>query len=266
MPLNFEFVSVYQFFSLINSVFDAYKKLKYSFFIMKISVLVENTVSENLAVKNLPLQAEHGLSLFIQTQNKNILFDMGQTNLFSKNASLLGINLQSVDFAILSHGHYDHGGGMKRFLEINQTAPIYINRNAFGQYYNGPEKYIGLDQQMRNEPRIRWTDDEHILLDTMKLLTYNQESAEYPNYGQGLLQKDEAGFQSDTFRHEQYLLIEEDGKRILVSGCSHKGIVNLALWAKPDVVIGGFHLKKVEDESELAALGQLLKNMNIQFF
>ena len=227
---------------------------------MKITALVENVSLTD------EIQSEHGLSLYIETEEKKILFDMGQTDLFADNAEKLEIDLSQVDLAILSHGHYDHGGGMKRFLEINQTVPIYINRNAFGQYYNGPEKYIGLDQQMRNEPRIRWTADEHILLDTMKLLTYNQEVAEHLNYGQGLLQKDEAGFQPDTFRHEQYLLVEEGGKRILVSGCSHKGIVNLALWARPDVVIGGFHLKKVEDETELKALGELLKNMNIQFY
>lgn len=227
---------------------------------MKITALVENVslIDE--------IQSEHGLSLYIETEEKKILFDMGQTDLFADNAEKLGIDLSQVDLAILSHGHYDHGGGMKRFLEINQTASIYINRNAFGQYYNGPEKYIGLDQNLMNEPRIRWTDDEHILSNTMELITYNQETAEYPNYGQGLLQKKAGRFQPDTFRHEQYLLVEEDGKRILVSGCSHKGIVNLALWAKPDVVIGGFHLKKVEDEAELRALGQMLKNMNIQFY
>ena len=227
---------------------------------MKITALVENVslIDE--------IQSEHGLSLYIETEEKKILFDMGQTDLFADNTEKLEIDLAQVDLAILSHGHYDHGGGMKRFLEINQTAPIYINRNAFGQYYNGPEKYIGLDQNLMNEPRIRWTDDEHILSNTMELITYNQETAEHPNYGQGLFQKKTDRFCPDTFRHEQYLLVEESGKRILVSGCSHKGIVNLALWARPDVVIGGFHLKKVEDESELAALGQLLKNMNIQFY
>ena len=114
---------------------------------MKITVLVENTISENPNVKNLSLQAEHGLSLHIQTEfdskkNYQILFDMGQSNLFQKNANLLGVNLESVDFAVLSHGHYDHGGlsssdsaqnGLFAFSKINQTSPIYINQNAFSQ-------------------------------------------------------------------------------------------------------------------------------------
>ena len=81
------------------------------FLFMKITVLTENTISKNieesLAEK---LKAEHGLSLFIETENHKILFDMGQTNLFLKNAKNLNINLEDVDFAVLSHGHYDHGG------------------------------------------------------------------------------------------------------------------------------------------------------------
>ena len=227
---------------------------------MKITALVENLPLSD------EIQAEHGLSLYIEVEGKKILFDMGQTNLFAENAAKLGVDLKKVDLAILSHGHYDHGGGMQRFLEINKQAPVYINRNAFGEFFNGPEKYIGLDQKLVNEANIRWTDNKEKLFETMQLLTYNQEKAIYPNYGQGLLQKDENGFQPDSFRHEQYLLIEENGKRILVSGCSHKGIVNLALWARPDVVVGGFHLKKVEEEAELTALADVLKKMNIKFY
>ena len=227
---------------------------------MKITALVENlTLSDEI-------QAEHGLSLYIEVEGKKSLFDMGQTNLFAENAAKLSVDLTKVDLAILSHGHYDHGGGLQRFFEINKQAPVYINQNSFGEFFNGPEKYIGLDQKLVNEATIRWTDNKEKLFETMQLLTYNQEKAIYPNYGQGLLQKDENGFQPDSFRHEQYLLIEENGKRILVSGCSHKGIVNLALWARPDVVVGGFHLKKVEDEAELIALANVLKKVNIKFY
>ena len=95
---------------------------------MKITVLTENTISKNAEISKLPLQGEHGLSLFIQTQNKNILFDMGQTNLFAKNASLLGINLQTVDFAILSHGHYDHL--VPNSWEIDSTFSMMYSLNS----------------------------------------------------------------------------------------------------------------------------------------
>ena len=86
---------------------------------MKITALLENTASDCC------MMTEHGLSLYIEAQGKKILFDMGQTDLFYKNALTLGIDLAEVDIAILSHGHYDHGGGLEKFLEINKKAPVY---------------------------------------------------------------------------------------------------------------------------------------------
>ena len=87
---------------------------------MKITALLENTSERE------DMLTEHGLSLYIETQNHTILFDMGQSGLFAKNAAVLGIDLGAVDIAVLSHGHYDHGGGLAVFLEINKTAPVWI--------------------------------------------------------------------------------------------------------------------------------------------
>lgn len=84
---------------------------------MRITVLIENTC------KRSDLNAEHGLSLFIETGGLRILFDTGASRAFADNAAQLGIDLRSVDMAILSHGHYDHGGGIARFLELNFHAP-----------------------------------------------------------------------------------------------------------------------------------------------
>ena len=115
---------------------------------MKITSLVENTCS------NGNYDVEHGLSLYIETEDKKILFDMGQTDLFVKNANIMGVDLSDVDVAVLSHGHYDHGGGLGKFLEINQKAPVYLSRYAFGKYYNGSSKYIGLDMDLNENPRL----------------------------------------------------------------------------------------------------------------
>ena len=93
---------------------------------MKITCLAENTTSRP------DIEAEHGLSLYIETNGKKILFDMGQGELFIRNAKRLGIDLSDVDIAVISHGHYDHGGGLRSFLEINKKAPVYISEHAFG--------------------------------------------------------------------------------------------------------------------------------------
>lgn len=118
---------------------------------MKITSLTENTCKTGLP-------SEHGLSLYIETEEHTILFDMGQTDLFARNAEQLGADLEKVDIAVLSHGHYDHGGGLKKFLELNHTAPVYLSRYAFEPHYNGTEKYIGLDPSLAENRRLIFTD------------------------------------------------------------------------------------------------------------
>ena len=111
---------------------------------MKIVTLLENTAS-------CPgVAPQHGLSLYIETEEWKILFDMGQDDTFAVNAEQLGIDLSKVNLAVLSHGHYDHGGGLAAFLRMNKTAPVYIHTDAFGHYYNGIEKYIGLDPDRKS--------------------------------------------------------------------------------------------------------------------
>ena len=83
---------------------------------MKITVLCEN-------VSHAPeIEAEHGLSLFVESEGRRILFDMGQTELFARNATILGVKLSQVELAVLSHGHYDHGGGLESFFRENYTC------------------------------------------------------------------------------------------------------------------------------------------------
>lgn len=209
---------------------------------MKIWTLVENTTCRD------DLQAEHGLSLYIETGNHRILFDAGQTGAFIGNAEKIGIDLSQVDLAILSHGHYDHGGGLLPFLELNHTAPVYINRNAFIPHYHGIEKYNGLDPTLAKSDRIVLTDNDIILDKGISLHTCNDNSCKYPIESFGLQAMEHGQLIPDDFRHEQYLLIEEHGKKILFSGCSHKGILNIVSWFQPDVLIGGFHFVKIAPE------------------
>lgn len=215
---------------------------------MRIVTLMENTACSQA------LHAEHGLSLYIETQGLNILFDAGQTELFSENAEKLGVSLEKVDLAILSHGHYDHSGGLRRFLEINDHAKIYMNVDAFGDYWSGDDHYIGIDQSLKDSGRIVLTGDEMRLTDTMRLLTCNGCRAGHPLSGAGLTVRSGDGFTQDDFRHEQYLEIVENGRRVLISGCSHKGILNIMDWMEPDILVGGFHFMKIDPQTEAETL------------
>ena len=227
---------------------------------MKIVCLAENTsTNENIG-------AEHGLCLYIEANGQKLLFDMGQTDLFLKNAKNLGVDISAVDFAILSHGHYDHGGGLLAFLAQNKTAPVYINSNAFGDYYNGTQKYIGLDKNLAKSDRVVFCDDELLIKQGFSLFSCNQNQKEYNLGSFGLTQKQNENFIDDPFLHEQYLLIEENGKKVLISGCSHKGILNIAKWFSPNVLVGGFHFSKLPLDDTLANYAKILDSYQTCYY
>ena len=216
---------------------------------MKIWSLVENTALEGYA-------AEHGLSLYIEALGKRILFDMGQSGAFADNAEKLGIDLARVDLAVISHGHYDHGGGLSRFLQINDTAPVYLSRHAFEPHFNAAGKDIGLDPALSHHPRLRFVEEEAQLAPGLTLRCCKKETPLLPIETYGLTC---CGAPED-FRHELYLQIREPGQTVLISGCSHRGIVNIADRFRPDVLVGGFHFKSVdpEDPGLLEAAGRLM--------
>ena len=227
---------------------------------MKITSLLENTTTQD------NLFTEHGLSLYIETKEHNILFDMGQTSLFCQNAEVLGIDLSSVDIAILSHGHYDHGGGLPRFLEINQKAPVYLSRYAFEPHYNGTEKYIGLDLTLKNNIRLVYTNNITAIDKGLTLYCCNENKRNSDLGSSGLNTVENGIFRPDDFRHEQYLLIEEADKRVLISGCSHKGIIDITRWFCPNYLIGGFHFSKLPLDKNLREYALQLDSFDTEYY
>ncbi len=223
---------------------------------MKIQVLVENTTARQ------DLQAEHGLGIYVETRKHKILFDMGQSGAFAANAEKLGIDLSEVDIAVLSHGHYDHGGGLKHFLELNRKAPVYLSRYAFMPHYNGSDKYIGLAEELKKSNRLIFTEDVMEIDSELHLYSCNERKKlfAFDSFGLNMLEK--GILLPDDFRHEQYLMICEDEKKVLLSGCSHKGILNIVSWFEPDVLVGGFHFMKMDSAGDGAEkLGQAAKQL-----
>ena len=225
---------------------------------MKLVVLEENTAC-------CPgVTAEHGLSLYLETGETRILFDMGQTAAFAENAAALGIDLSQVDFAVISHGHYDHTGGLSRFLELNSNAPVYLSPWAPEPHYNAKDTFIGMTLPEQNRERLIFCPDRFSPTPGMTLKNAISCAVPLEPYG---LQMEQAGRRvPEDFRHEQYLEIQEEGRRILVSGCSHRGIENIAGYFSPDILIGGFHLMKQEDSRVLSAVADALLQLPTVYY
>lgn len=230
---------------------------------MKIISLVENTT-------NTDWPTEHGLCLYIETVGHKILFDSGKSELFVENAAKAGVDLSAVDVFVLSHGHYDHGGGLKKFSEVNSKAPIYMNKNAFGLHYHGNDRYIGLNRDWIDDAalqeRIVFTDGITKIDDELTIYASEGRKKIVDMGNGGLCVKVGETFVPETFKHEHYLMINEGGKSVLISGCSHQGVINIVDWFKPDVLIGGFHFMKQPLDERLADFAKTLDGYDVDYY
>ena len=219
---------------------------------------------------------EHGLSLYIETKHHHILFDTGASELTLKNAQKLNVDLQSVDVVIISHGHYDHGGGLLAFSKINKNAKIYIQKNAMEDYCHG-QKYIGLDDKVKELPQIQWLEGNQQIDDELFLFTHITGRQYFSKSNLELTKRVAGKDVEDDFLHEQCLVIHDGKGDILLSGCAHNGIINILEKYKelfhndPQLVISGFHLSKKteytkEEINNIKDIAYYLNQLPIQFY
>ena len=214
---------------------------------MKLVTLVENTAGKEECI------AEHGLSIYIETEKHKLLLDTGQTDAVIRNAETLGIDLTAVDTVILSHGHYDHSGGIMPFSKLNRTAQIIMQRTAAEPHYNG-ERYIGIDTDILKLPNVQLIGGDMQLDDKLFLFSRITGRRCYPQGNRKLLCIKDGEKTEDDFVHEQCLVITQGGKRWLLSGCAHNGILNILdrykemFGGEPDYAVSGFHMMKRDAE------------------
>lgn len=236
---------------------------------MKITTLLENTVCRD------DFKCEHGLSLYIETDKHRLLFDMGPNAMFLENAQVLGIDLTKVDTAFLSHAHNDHCGGLELFCKRNGSAPVYMQKRAFGNYYVvTPSKcdYIGLDRVLEKYAPDRFRCGEGVIKIDDELTVFSGIKTRdlWSHANDTLREKVDGEYPFDTFAHEQNLIVTENRKFVLFAGCAHNGIVNILRRAEeilgraPDAVFAGFHLynpslNAPEPRELVDAVGQELK-------
>ncbi len=246
---------------------------------MKIVNLIEDTKGRDGCTY------AHGLSFYVETTNHKLLVDLGPSDETLKNAERLRVNLTQVDTVILSHGHYDHSGGIMSFSKINSNATIYMQESASREYYadDGEDnkdqryRYIGIDKRIVALPQVKAISGECRIDDVLELFTVKKKKYEAPFTNKRILVKENGEYIRDDFSHEQYLVIRDGGKCVLMSGCAHNGIPNILDTYKdkygsfPDAVVSGFHLMKKEgyteeERSTVEDIGNKLKNYPTIFY
>ena len=237
---------------------------------MRATVLVDN-------IKGCGLKGEWGLCVYIEYEDKVVLLDTGASDLFVRNAKKLGLDLEKVDFAVLSHAHFDHADGMRPFFEVNKKAPFYLQKGTEENCYEKIwlyRKYIGIPRGILREAgeRIRFTEGKFQICPGVWLLPHTTPGLEavgrrnhmyLRSSENGGEETDRGGrkWRPDDFSHEQSLVFETVDGLVIFNSCSHGGadnIINEVKAAFPGekikAIIGGFHLftRREEEVRELA--------------
>ena len=238
---------------------------------MRITTLIENSAHPMDAV----LEAEHGLSFYIEHAGHFIVSDLGESDAFVNNATLLGLDLALVEAVTISHHHYDHGGGLARMFKENGHAEVYLRRSACTEFIaqEGEEepKQIGLDQTILKayEERIVYVDRHKEILPGIHVLT-DIPAVHAKPFGKGRLKMVRNGqIEPDSFDHEMMTVLEGDNGLLVLTGCAHNGVLNMLEAVRQafpgrsiSAVIGGFHLL-YEELDEIRMIGQALAAMEI---
>ena len=207
------------------------------------------------------LETEHGLSILLETGQHRILLDTGASDVFIRNAERMGINLSTVDYVFISHGHSDHAGGLKHLMAINDKAQIIVSPDAIrGMFFSRRGHLHSITTQWPTDiqERMVLVEKSCEISEGLHVIAHIPHTHSMPQGNQHLYVQDTDGnYVKDDFRHE--LVLYTDG--LLFTGCAHSGLENiLSVCPYPlKTVVGGFHLlDDHETTEELTALAKRL--------
>ena len=235
----------------------------------KITIVVDNKSFDNI-------NGEWGLSVYIQYAGKKILLDAGASNLFLENMKKLDIDVSDIDYATLSHAHYDHANGFPAFFDNNDKAILYIRDCTACDCYAKKRifrKYIGIPRRMitRYSDRIKKVSGDHKITDGVWLIPHKTEGLNSIGRRELMFRKTPAGWIPDDFSHEQSLVLETDKGLVILNSCSHGGAANIINEVKatfPDKkvygLIGGLHLFN-KSEAEIREVAEKIRVTGIEY-
>jgi 7,8-dihydropterin-6-yl-methyl-4-(beta-D-ribofuranosyl)aminobenzene 5'-phosphate synthase len=241
---------------------------------LKVTTLIENNPDDLNR-----LLYEHGLSLYIETEGKKILFDTGKSGDFIENARSLHINLDELDFCLISHGHYDHSGGFRKLVnEVDKLPLLIVGEEFFRPKYKMTDtmeyQYNGnsFDGEfiIKNQISLRKVkEDMTYLTDHIVVFHHFSRHTDYEKRNERFFIKENSNYIPDNFEDEISLGIITEKGLVVIVGCSHAGIINILTTISERVnipiyaVIGGTHLIEA-DESRMQKTINALKEMKIK--
>ena len=209
----------------------------------RVTALLENCVYGR------KLRGEHGLSLYIESGNHKLLFDTGQSDLFLHNIAQLGIDIQAIEYLILSHGHSDHTGGLADFLKVNHTAQVICKRELLNPKFKDARENGLTGVEALDLSRFRFIDEPlEVVPDVFVLPNLEIEDANDTHFDH-FFTKVEGEKIPDTFADELALVLTHGDAYSVLSACSHRGITNILRSVHKvfpnqslDTLMGGFHI------------------------
>ncbi|HDQ13841.1 MAG TPA: MBL fold metallo-hydrolase [Sediminispirochaeta sp.] len=238
------------------------------------------TLSENTA-SGRDLLAEWGLSFFVRIADRRYLFDTGQGISAAVNAEVLGVDLSRVEAVLLSHGHYDHVGGLPSLARKikNRPIPVYAHPDIFARKYSikpqGPLfggipwgrdylESLGFEFALSSAPR--YLEEDLILSGEVPMDSSFESVSE-----KLLLKGDDGAFSQDLVKDDQSLYLRTNLGLIILLGCAHRGVVNIVRHAKEltgekkiYMLLGGTHLHDAEPE-RVEKTAEALKELGVQW-
>lgn len=239
---------------------------------IKITTLIENNVDENSYLCN-----EHGISLYIETDKLNIIFDTGQSGNFIENADKLNVDLNCTDYVILSHGHYDHSGGFRKLVnKIGNSFQLVISEKFFNSKYRySSDEYIFIGNSFyekyleENNINTKFImEDIFYLTEDVMIISNFERTNNFEKISDKFCIKENKNYINDDFSDEIVAAVKLKEGLLVILGCSHIGVVNILESIKKRTgmpiygVIGGTHLVEA-DEVRLENTISFFKENNI---
>jgi len=236
-------------------------------------VMVDNLADEGLTV-------EHGFSAWVEAGDERVLLDTGAGAALAPNAERLGIDPARASAIVLSHGHYDHTGGLPFALSRGSSAGLYfapdVDRDRFSRHPDREPRAIGMTAEarvaMRALPasRLHETRETRLLAPGIGLTGPIPRSCPFEDTG-GPFFFDAVGDRADPINDDQALWLETEGGLVVVVGCCHAGIVNTVERVRAATglvrvrgIVGGLHLLHASEE-RLERTIAALRSWNLDF-